>query len=79
MSNLKSIPITYSIYRGNDNPVFGESVTLVSVDDEAGGAFIILRQLADDIQPGQVRLDIDELELIYKTAKKMLKNYPDED
>ena len=41
------------------NPVFGEHVTKIKLDDEAGGAFILMMQ--DD---QQIRLDFEEFDLV---------------
>jgi len=76
MVKLKATPLTVAVHYEKDNPVFGESTTHITLEDEAGGAFIILKQCHDQIEPGQVRLDMDELELICKIARKMVKAYP---
>ena len=78
MIKLKATPITTAVHFAEDNPIFGESSTHVTIDDEAGGPFIILKQCHDYIKPGEVRLDMEELELICKVARKMVKAYPNE-
>lgn len=60
---------TISIHRVGDNPVFGESVTTVSLDDDGGGMFIVLHQ-PDGAQ--QMRLDFRELELIVDAARMLM-------
>jgi hypothetical protein len=62
--------IAVSVHRSDQNALFGENVTHVLLEDEAGGCFVILKQ--DDIQ---MRLDIDELVEILRVAKEMQKNY----
>jgi len=69
---MKTI-MTVSVHRPDVNPVFGHGVTHVSIDDEAGGSFIILTQFDDNIEPGKVRLDLDELEEIIEVARELLK------
>lgn len=52
-----------------DNPVFGESVIEVALDDEAAGPFIVLRQ------PGtasEIKLDYDQLLLVVDAAKMLI-------
>ena len=78
MIKLEATSITTSVHHEEDNPVFGESSTHITIDDEAGGPFIVLKQCHDYIKPGEVRLDMNELELICKVARKMVKNYPKE-
>jgi hypothetical protein len=41
------------------NPIFGEHVTKIKLDDEAGGAFVLLIQ--DD---QQIRLDFEEFDFV---------------
>lgn len=66
---------TISIHRVGDSPVFGESVTTVSLDDDGGGPFIVLHQ-PDGAQ--QMRLDFRELELIVDAARMLMEGMEDE-
>jgi hypothetical protein len=52
------------------NPVFGDEIITITIDDEAAGGFIVLTQNEQTI-----KIDPDELQLITKTAMKMLANY----
>jgi len=69
-SELKSTILKISIHRDNINPVFGEGATHVSIDDEGGGGFIVIEN-----GEGKLRLELNELELITKTARKLLNQY----
>lgn len=65
------IPMTHcvlslSVYRQGDNPVFGETVTRVTLEDEAGGLFFILEQ-----EDGKLRFDFDEFEEVVKAVKTL--------
>ena len=62
-----------TVHREGESPVFGESAVKVRIDDEGGGAFIVLEQMGSDA-PGarRVMIDAEELDLIVKAAKKML-------
>ena len=51
-------------------PVFSELATIVSVDDEAGGTFIKIRQNADGC--GELRFDRGEWEIVEATVRRML-------
>lgn len=62
------MPIKYHIFNENDNMIFGESVIEVSIDDEAAGPFIVIQQ--DD---RQIRLDLDEIPVLFEVINKMLK------
>lgn len=53
-------------------PWFHELATEVSLEDEGGGYYIVLTQCPDHPQPGQVRLDPEELDAVYCAAKQLL-------
>ena len=46
----------------------------VSIDDDVGGGYIVLEQFPDTGTQRLV-LDLEELELVLKTARKMLGKY----
>jgi hypothetical protein len=56
-------------------PWFHELATEVSLEDEGGGHYVVLTQSPYDPQPGQVRLDPDELDAIYSAAKLLLNQH----
>ncbi len=70
----KTVPLKYSMFYEKDNPVFGESATHISIDDDAGGGYIVLEQFPDD-GPQKLRLDIDELKQILSVANKLMSEY----
>ena len=49
-----------------------ELATEVSIDDEGGGYYVVLTQCPDRPEPGQVRLDPEELDVVYSAAKQLL-------
>lgn len=59
LSCFKIVPVAYSIYKDGDNPVFGNSVTKVEIEDDAAGAFITISQCNDEHE-GSIKLDFDE-------------------
>lgn len=62
-------PTAIAVHLSSDNPVFGESVIEVALDDEAAGPFIVLRQ------PGtvsEIKLDYDQLLLVVDAAKMLI-------
>jgi len=73
METIKSTPISISVHQKSDNAIFGETSTHVSVDDAGAGAFIVLTQCNDDIKPGVIKLGLDELEIVVKVARKLIK------
>ena len=73
---IKVTPIAVSVHRDEDNPVFGEGATHVSIDDDAGGPFIVLEQQADALAIGKLRFDIEELEAVTKAARALFDQQP---
>ena len=63
---MKISPISYAIHDEGDSRVFGESVTTVSVDDEAAGEFIEIKQCIENT--GSVRLSYEELMLVVEVV-----------
>ena len=53
-------------------PWFHEFATEVSLEDEGGGYYVVLTQSPDAPEPGQVRLDPEELDVVYSAAKQLL-------
>lgn len=63
--------LTVSIHRKNTNPVHGRGNLQISIDDEGAGYFIKICELGDDLEQ-YVRIDADELGLVFQEAKKLL-------
>lgn len=77
MMNWRITPIAVSIHAVKDNPLFGESVTRVSLETEAGSEpFFVLQQFPDGSKPDEIRLAADELKLVLKAGLALLKTYP---
>ena len=66
MSTITSI----TIHRKGDSPIFGESATVVSIQDEAAGIFFKVSQCTEENQ-GYVMLEVEEIEAILRAAKHM--------
>lgn len=61
-----------SVYRKGDHPLFGDSVTVVELDDEAGGIFFKIKQDPNDFGPGgELRFDFDEMEQLISAIKTL--------
>lgn len=63
---MKISPISYAIHYDGDSRVFGESVTIVSVDDEAAGEFIEIKQCRENA--GSVHLSYEELMMVVEAV-----------
>jgi hypothetical protein len=63
-----------SVHPDDDNPIFGERASHVSLSDEGAGSFITISQ-----ENGQVRLDFEEFEYILKAVEILKKGIPVDD
>lgn len=81
VSKLKTLVTKINLYRGDDNPLFGDSVTSLELDDEAGGMFLKIIQEPNDFGPGgTLRFDFDEIDDLFNTINylKQLVNKAEE-
>jgi len=70
MSKYITSIISTVVHMDDRNPIFGDDITTITIDDDAAGGYIVLSQNEQTI-----KIDPDELQLIAKTAMKMLANY----
>lgn len=68
---LQTTITAIAIHRTGDSPIFGESTTTVRLDDEGGGPFIVIEQ-TDAPQPGAIRLNPDECEIVMREVRMLL-------
>lgn len=71
MTNYTKTILAVSVHLDSENPVFGENSLHVSLDDDAGGMYVKLTQCNDDIAPGEVKLDFDQLDLIKQVVDEL--------
>ena len=72
MTKYATTTLKVAVHREDVNPVFGEGVTYVIVDDEAGGPFLVIEQHDDDVRPGTVRFDYEEFLAVSEAAKTLM-------
>lgn len=72
-AKFKTFVERVNLYREGDNPIFGESVITVTIDDEAAGPYFVLKQSTDEFN-GELRLDFSEVKPLYKLMKKMMES-----
>lgn len=72
------MPLTYkktilkiSVHPEGDNPVFSETATHVSIDDRAGGPFLVIEQSRDDTDNGKIDVDFEEFDAIVEAAQQL--------
>ena len=72
-TELLTTPITIAVHRKTVNPVFGEGAIHVSIEDEAAGPFVTIRNLDSDImEAGVVQLELEELNAVHLVAKELI-------
>lgn len=76
--NYEITPLKYAVGMKGENPVFGEGVTRVEVDDEAAGPFIVLSQCSDEYGEQKIRVNLDELKVVLGVAVRLINRYPKE-
>ena len=72
MSKFKTTILRVAVHREEENPVFGEGNTYVSVDDEAAGPFLVIEQENELSTPGAMRLDYEEFLAVAEAAKMLM-------
>lgn len=72
MTAVQTTINSIAIHRAGDSPIFGESTTIVRLDDEGGGPFVVIEQ-ATATQPGVVKLDPDEITIVMRAASRLLR------
>jgi len=73
----KSTVIRIAIHPENVNPVYGEGVTYVHIQDDADGPFLTLSQVGEK-KVERILTDIEELEFITAEAKYLIGQFPKE-
>lgn len=63
--------IAVAVHSGK-NPIWGEGVIHVCLEDEAAGLFIVLKQNTDDAVQPTIRVELEELETILEIARSMI-------
>ena len=60
-------------------PWFHELATEVSLEYDSGGYYVALIQSPDAPEPGQIRLDPEDLDAVYAAAKQLLTQHNNDD
>ena len=76
MTKYATTILKVAVHREEENPIFGEGNTYVSVDDEAGGPFLTIEQDTDgysnSIGISKLRIDYDEFLVVAEAAKMLI-------
>jgi hypothetical protein len=75
MSKYSFITTKVNLYRGDDSPLFGESVTSIELDDDGGGIFFKIVQDPNEFGPGgTLRFDFNEVPKLFEAIKLLEAN-----
>ena len=76
MTKYATTILKVAVHREEENPIFGEGNTYVSVDDEAGGPFLTIEQDTDgynnSIGTATLRIDYEEFLVVAEAAKMLM-------
>ena len=64
MTTYNITPLTVAVHPVGKNPVFSDQAVHVSIEDEAGGPFLRITELAPSGESGEIKLDFDQFEAI---------------
>lgn len=78
MRKLKMTTLCVSVHGEEENPVFGEYVTKISIDDESGGPFIRIEQDNNTDMKGVAFDSIEEMEMVWKAATGLMDQFKKE-
>ena len=69
MKNIKTMTKSINIYREGHHPIFGDGVIEVSLEDEAGGFFLMIKS---NEMSEELRIDYDELKQVLIVADSLM-------
>jgi len=59
--------------------LFHENATEVSIEDEGAGCYVVLTQCPDIPEPSLIKLDGEEIDVVYAAAQLLLNQHKDND
>ena len=54
------------------DPIFANSVTHVEIDDEAAGEFVLIKQIHESAEPGEISVENGQWEAIKAAVEQLL-------
>lgn len=68
--SYKTVPVRYNICKDDDNPIFGNSVLTVSIEDEAAGPYIEVLQCSEE-NHGKILIEMDQVDELVNLLQKL--------
>ncbi len=74
MSNInwETTILKVAVHDDKDNPNFGEWNTYVSVEDDAGGPYLVIEQCTDEYGQQKIRIDYAQFVKVAEAAKMLM-------
>ena len=72
---IRTMPTEVSVYYQGESPIFGERTIKVALDDEAAGAYVIIRSEFERREDGGIAIDMPMLEAVTKVAREMIRRH----
>lgn len=73
MTDYLATIVSIAVHRPGTNPIYGEGVTTVRIEDDAAGPFIVIEQDGNETtRNGKILLEIDELRAVLREAEKLM-------
>jgi hypothetical protein len=60
------------IVKPKGEPIYSERATIIEMSDEAAGIFLTLRQIDDETERGEIKVDLEEWPTIQEAIGLML-------
>ena len=80
MADYKTYPITVAVAPEGKNPIFEEGVYHVSVEDEAAGPFLKIKDISGHCgEKDTITIDFEAFDAIYEEVQKLKKAYEELD
>jgi len=71
-TTYKTTVLKVAVHPEGESPLLDESATHVSLVDDGGGPFIQLLQNIADFEQGRVRLELDEIGLVFAACRALI-------
>lgn len=72
---LHAITTAMQIYREGDDPIYGETVISIRVEDESGGWYFVIDSEVK-AEDGGIKVELDELRKLLECAEELAKQEP---
>lgn len=72
MQDFITTILSINVHDTNSHPIFGERNTIIRIEDNAGGPFIVIEQENDDTGKQSISIDFKEFPHIVNAVKMLM-------